>query len=426
MERWSDTCGQASSEYVLLVALVAAVLALAAGLTSGGVGGELLAGLQRGLCQVAGTACPREQPRAPDLAPCPLERTTRSESLDGAFDFVDLGRSGTLTTVRRSDGRVVVSLIDGSSLEGTVGLGLHVRLGGRRGAEARAGLGASVASGRSWTLPDAAAARDFVDRYGSKATIGGQAVDLVRSGCSILCDAIGWRPHRELPSPDEEYHAAGGLAELKVPLIVAEVDGSAAALIGARTARDGGSTWFVQIDAKLGAEVALGPDSLTASGERQAVVSYALDAAGRPAQLVVHTVDQGGASATLRGRRGDRSASGGGGGQLVTELDGTLDLHDAQNRAAADAFVSALRHPLATGTLRRAADALHERIASTGVVDRRAYAMTSSAFALGAKLALGEPVGADFERTTEGMRLLSAETRLPGLPFLPRDDCRVA
>jgi hypothetical protein len=32
----------------------------------------------------------------------------------------------------------------------------------------------------------------------------------------------------------------------------------------------------------------------------------------------------------------------------------------------------------------------------------------------------------DFEQTRKGMRLLSAETRLPGLPFLPRDDCRAA
>ncbi len=426
MGRWSDARGQATSEYVALVLLVAVVLALAAGLTSGGVGGQVLAGLQRGLCAVSGTACPRVEPPGPDLAPCPLERTTRRESLDGAVDFLDLGSSGTLTTVRGSDGRVTVSLIDASALRGEVGLGLHVSIGEREGDEVTATLGASFASGRSWTLPNAAAARAFVDRYGSKATIGGKAVDELRSGCSILCDAVGWRPHAELPPPDETYTAKGGLAELKVPLIVATAEASGGALVGARTRRDGSSTWFLQLDVSYGLRAVLGDDALTAGRQRQAVVSYSLDAQGRPSQLVIHAVTRMGGRVTLGGSRKGLSGKLGGGSQLVTELDGTLDLHEAQNRAAADAFVRALKDPLATGELERRAAALHERIASAGIVDRRTYAMASSSFALGGKVAVGAQLGADFERAQEGMRLLSAETRLPGLPFLPRDDCRTA
>jgi len=426
MGRWSDARGQATSEYVALVLLVAVVLALAAGLTSGGIGGQVLAGLQRGLCTVSGTACPRVEPPGPDLAPCPVERTTRRESLDGAVDFLDLGSSGTLTTVRGSDGRVTVSLVDGSAVRAEAGLGLHVSVGGRAGGEVTADLGASFASGRSWTLPSAAAARAFVDRYGSKATIGGKAVDELRSGCSILCDAVGWRPHAELPPPDETYTAQGGLADLKVPLIVATAEASGGALVGARTRRDGSSTWFLQLDVAYGLRAVLGDDALTAGRQRQAVVSYSLDAQGHPSQLVIHAVTRTGGRVTLAGSRGGLSGKLGGGGQLVTELDGTLDLHDAQNRAAADAFVKALKDPLATGELRRRAAALHERIADAGIVDRRTYAMTSSSFGLGAKLAVGAQLGADFERQQEGMRLVSAETRLPGLPFLPRDDCRTA
>lgn len=424
MERWRQTRGQATSEYVALVALVAVVLAAATGLTSGGVAGRLLAGLQAGLCRVAGAACEEPAPMHADLAPCPLERTTSRESLEGAFELADLGRSGTLTTVRTSDGRVTVSLLDGSSLSGQVGLGLHVSLGDRSGDEATAGLGASVVAGRSWTLPSSAAARAFVARYGSKATLAGQAVDLVRSGCSILCDAIGWRPHAELPPPDERYVAHGGLVELKVPLLIATLDGSAGALIGAQTRADGSGTWFLQVDARYGIEAADGPAALRAGREAQVVVSYAVDAAGHPSELVVHGVRRSGGGAELRGTRDRSSVAGGAGDQLVTELDGTLDLHDTRSRAVADAFVDALKRPWATGALQRRAAALHAQIARTGVVDRRTYALTSSAFALGGKFAVGERVGADFERTHEGMRLLSAETRLPGLPFLPRDDCR--
>jgi hypothetical protein len=422
MERWRAAPGQATSEYVALVALVAVVLALAAGLTSGGVGGQLLAGLQRGLCRVARTACPQAEPPRPDLAPCPLESTTSGESLDGALELVKLGRGGTLTAVRTSDGRVTVTLADATTLGGELGLGFRLSLGERHGEAASAGIGASIASGRSWTLPNAAAARAFVDRYGSKATIGGQAVDLVRSGCSILCDAVGWRPHAELPPPDEEYMSQGAAAKLEAPFGLVHASGGG--LLGTRLRRDGSSTWFLRLDAAAGAEVEGTPRTLSASAQRHAVVSYTLDRRGRPLELAVQSVARDAGGAGLRGARGGWSAGADAGAALLTERDATLDLHDPRNRAAAMAFVAALRHPLALGRLRRSAAAVRERIARTGVVDRRTYALASSAFELGAKLALGAQLGGAFRRSAEHMRLLSAETRLPGLPFLPRDDCR--
>ncbi len=421
MRRWSDPRGQATTEYMALVALVAVVLALAAGLTSGGVGGQVLAGLQRGVCAVSGAICPRPEPPGPDLAPCPVERTTRSESLDGAFDVVRLGKRGTLAAVRTSDGRVTITLADGAS--GGVGLMFGVELGGgERRIDATAEISARVESGRSWTLPSQAAADAFIGRYGAKATIGGQAVDLLRSGCSILCDAVGWRPHPKLPSPDEQYVGGGAVARLQASLRPATLKSSAGALLGARRRRDGGSTWFLQLDVDAALDVALGAARVRPNGQRQAVVSYTLDPHGRPVQLVVHTVGRGGARAALRATRD----GGDGGGQVVTELDATLDLRDARNAVAAQAFVAALRDPLATGRLLRAAAAVRERIAQTGAVDRRTYALTSSRVELGAEGGVGVQLGADFEHMHEGMRLLSAETRLPGLPFLPRDDCRAA
>jgi hypothetical protein len=428
MKGWSDARGQATSEYVALVALVAVALALAAGLTSGGVAGHVLAGLQRGLCRVAGTVCVRSQPPAADLAPCPLERTTRRESLDGAFAVVTLGDGGTLSAVRLSDGRVVLSMRDEKKAGVEVGVGLHVSIAGRRGSEATAGVSASIGSGRSWTLQSVDAARDFIARHGSQATVGGHAVDAARSACSILCDAIGWRPHAELPPADELYMSEGLAAALKVPLPpgLPTFRASGGALLGTRVGRDGSSTWFLQLDSAVGAEVVRGPGTATLGHERQAVVSYTLDAQKRPVELVIHTVVRNAARGALRGARRGTSAGAAAGGVLVTELDATLDLHDARNRAVAEAFVGAFRDPLAIGALAHRAVELRERVEQVGVVDRRTYALSSSALQLGAKVALGEEVGADFERAKEGMRLLSADTRLPGLPFLPRDDCRSA
>jgi hypothetical protein len=422
----SDARGQATSEYVALIALVGVMLALAAGLTSGGVAGHVLAGLQRGLCRIAGTTCPRSQPPDADLAPCPVERTTSTESLGGALALVKVGGSGMLTAVRGSDGRVTMTLADGTTAGGEVGLGFALGLGDRHGGVATAGVEASVTSGRSWTLPDAAAARAFAARYGSKETIGGKAVDLVRSGCSILCDAVGWHPHAELPPPDELYMSYGGAAKLAVPFGLVVPHGSVGGLIGARLRRDGSNTWFLQLDGSAGVDLQLEPDAVTLSRQQQTVISYTLDADHRPTQLVVHTVGRDDGRGMLRGARSRVTGSIGAGGARVIELDATLDLHDQENGAAAAALVAALRDPLAVGELRRSATALRERVARAGSIDRRIYALSSSAFELGAKLALGTELGGSFAHTHEGMRLLSADTRLPGLPFLPRDDCRPA
>jgi hypothetical protein len=126
----------------------------------------------------------------------------------------------------------------------------------------------------------------------------------------------------------------------------------------------------------------------------------------------------------LQAADGRASARVDGAAARVTELTGTLDLRDARNRAVAAAFRAALDDRLAAAQLQHRAAAIGQRLAHTGVIDRRTYVVTGSATALGGRLTLGGRIGAGFERTREGMRLLTAETRLPGLPFLPRDDCR--
>jgi hypothetical protein len=423
MRRFGDTRGQASSEYVALVALVAVVLALAAGLTSGGVGGQVLAGLQRGLCVVAGATCPRVEPSRPDLAPCPLERTTSAESLEGAIELVRLGRGGTLSAVRMSDGRVQVTLAEDTTLGGDIGLGFSLALGRRRDAQASAGIETRVVSGRSWTLPDAAAARAFVARYGAKATIGGKAVDLVRSGCSILCDAIGWRPHAALPPADAISFDRGFSGRLGASLGPAGLEASDARVLGAQLQRDGGSTWYLQLDPAAAATL-FSSARLGASAQRASVLSYTFDAKQRPVTLALATVVDEGASAAIAAAGGRLSGALGSGFGRVMELEATLDLRDAGNRRAALAFTAALRDLSDLVRLQRSAAAVGRRIDRAGVINRRTYAVSSSAFALGGALKLGGQLGGGFERTREGMRLLSAETRLPGLPFLPRDDCR--
>ena len=425
MRRRDDACGQATSEYVALVALVAVVLALAAGLVSGGVGGELLAGMRRALCQLSAGACARPAATADVLAPCPVERTTSGESLAGAFELVRLGGGATLSAARGSDGRVTVTLASTLDGGGEVALGARLALGGRgRDGSASARMVQEGVSSRSWTLPSAAAARGFVERYGSKATLVGKAVDVVRSGCSILCDALGWRPHAELPPPDERYLGGGAAATVAAALGPVAVDAANGSLLGVRLRRDGSSTWLMQLDAAAGAQLGLGAATAGAGSQRQWVAAYTFDRQRRPVALTLEKAARSEAVASVGGRRGLAAARLGAGDALVTETEATLDLADAPNRAAAAAFAAALREPAAVRRLRDSAAALGRRIAAAGVVDRRTYALSRADAELGVRVALGAQLGGALARTRERMRLLSAETRLPGLPFLPRDDCR--
>lgn len=426
MGRWREACGQATSEYVALVALVAVVLALAAGLTSGGIGGQLLAGVQRALCEVAGAACGPPPAAADELVPCPLERSVSSESLDGAFELVRLGGGSSLSAVRGSDGRVTVTLATATHGGGALGLGAAFGIGAHQGAELSAQALSAGVSSRSWTLPSVAAARAFVDRYGSKATLVGRAVDAVRSGCSILCDALGWHPHAELPPPDEVELRSGVAATLSASLGPAGAHMSNGSLIGARLRRDGGSTWFLQLDAAAGAELSLGGAALATGTRRESVAAFTLDAHDRLTQLAIDTLVGDHAGAAIGGGRGPATARLGATDGHVTELDATLDLRSARERVVAAGLATALRGSSGAAELQRRVRAVSALIDRYAVIDRRTYALSRSSFDLGAAVSLGTRIGGAFTRTREGMRLLGAETRLPGLPFLPRDDCRSA
>jgi hypothetical protein len=468
MERFRGIEGQASSEYVALIALVATALVLAAGLTSGGVGPRVLAGMQRALCAVAVRDCPRPTPVEADLPPCPLQRSSRIELLSGTLGVVKLGAGGTLSAVRTSDGRVAVTLADDTIAGGELGAGVRLRLGGDPlGGTARAGLVASWTAGRSWTLPDAAAAHAFVVRYGSKATVGGRVVDELRSRCSLLCDALGWRPHPQLPPPDATYEEGGTLATLSAQLgpggpALADGDASTTELLGRRIARDGTTTSYVRLadDARLG--LGYEPATLDLELGGTTVASYTVDPAGRPTTFVLHRTRAIGVGGALAARaagtppaapagappgaaarpslraaasegalpgaaaRPSLRAAASASVARVEETDTTLDLRDPANRAAARGALLALsgREPLRARLEHLAA--LAYRVDGHGEIDRRVYALDRSATGAGAIAALGLELGAGFDRTREGMRLLDAETRLPGLPFLPRDDCRRA
>jgi hypothetical protein len=424
MERYRGQRGQATSEYVALVALVAVALTVAAGLTSGGVGSQVLAGIQRGLCRVTVTTCPRPEPPQPDLAPCPLERGVQEEELGTTIAVMHLGTSGTLSAVRRSDGRVTVTLAHGNEVGGEAGVGARVRVGGTSlGLAATAEAGATWTSGRAWTFASEPQARSFIDRYGRKATIQGQLLDGVRSRCSVLCDAIGWRPHAELPEPDEIFAEAGPSAALVASFGARTrlgLDGDL--MLGRRVRRDGATTWYLKLDGSVAAKLDLQEGTLMARSGSQGVLAYELDARGRPRALRISLGGELRAEADVTWAGAVRAGLTRAHGARV-ELDATLDLRDPANRAAARATLDGLSDPrMLPGYLKTLAG----RLAHNGQIDRRVYVVDRASGGVGASLGLGAKLGGSLDHVTSSMRLVRAETRLPGLPFLPRDDCRAS
>lgn len=434
MGRLREERGQATHEYVALLAVVAIAITALAGLSASGVGASVLRGLQRGICAVTPGPCPRLIAVRDDLAPCQLRRDDRVERFGETIGIVELGTSQTLKAVRNSDGTVVVTLADGNDAGAVWKFGGGVETGGAAaGAKRRAGAGLVWGSGRSWTLPNEAAALDFLARYGDKATTKGRAVDQVRSICSLLCDAIGWRPHAELPPPDATYEEIGGAARFEQLLGGRQWSGQLKGLLGRKRERDGSSTTYVRLDAELLAQLALPLGAFEGRAGAEGVLSIERAPDGTPRTLGVGVAGSGAGRAAAKGRAGAGAGRGGSGGGeadvlrgALVELEATLDLSDAGNLALASAVVDGLADRHAWSDLPRRAAALGERFLSDGQIDLRAYRTSASARGLGAEIAAGVGLGAGWKQTTTGLELLAAWTRLPGLPFLARDDCRRA
>lgn len=420
-----DARGQAATEYVALVALVAVVLALAAGLTSGGIGGQVLAGLQRGLCRVAPVGCPKPERPQPDLAACQLERSVRREKVATTVVVVRLGTSGTLTVTRLSDGRATVTLAHGATAGAQVGLGTRLRIGGKGiGGELTATGGMEWTSGRLWRFPSEAAARRFVDTYGRKATIRGKLLDTVRSGCSLLCDVVGWRPHPELPEPDETFVESGSTADLTAAFGVGRGGASNVRVVGRRIARDGTRTWYMRGGTAVSGALKLPGAELLVGGEREMVIAFELDPRGRPRALRV--MKAGRVKGSASGKPQVASARAAATRELgaVGEVEATLDLREPAARQAAGRLLEALVDGVDLAAVARVARDVGDQIARNAQVDRRVYVSRGSTTGAGGGVALGLKLDGAVERSSNGMRLVLADTRLPGLPFLPRDDCR--
>jgi hypothetical protein len=408
--------GQATVEYLGLVALVAAVLAVGALLAAGG--GEAIAaavgrGVQRALCVVRGGEC--------DLDGRPCVVGSRRVEDDGSVDLVlvRLGSDEVVLREDRSDGTSAVTFArlrrGGLVLGG--GFGAHARLGRRRvrvGAQASATVLGLLGTATTWELPDRAAAARMLDRI-----VVDDAHDLARR----VLD--GGRPlGRDAPPPASHTSQGGASVTLALSGSPGALTLGAADLAGQTVGADGRRTYLVRRRNDLA--LALG-DVAQGAGGADELDTVTVDRAGRPLDLGILRGDELSGSVSLpavvQPAAGflDAPAS----GARRWEVEQHLDLTEPDNLAAAGAFLRQVKAPRPhLGRAVAVSAALRRALDERGVLDARTYALdeTSSGVDAGARVGVG-PVGAGYERRTRSARLVAAMQRGPGGLWRRRADC---
>jgi hypothetical protein len=400
--------GQATVEYVALAAIVALILVGAVAITPGGIGTHVAHAIRLGICRVAGTPCPPAPPDRADGPPCPVSRSTRSEDLGVKVVFVKLGQGFGLEQETYSDGHVVVRFADHQEAGLSGSLGPSFAWGDVK-AGVEGDLSVSFGSGRAWRFPDAAAARRFVARYGSLQTIGGRVVDDLKRDC-LLCRVVGWGPKRP-PPPTESYEELGSSLSAVAKLGVEgsnglgpELGGAVSAAVGLRHEPAGRRTVYFRLreSSALALFAALG---IATGTQASGTVGVTLDRRDRAVSM---RFDGAAVSAGRRGR--------------AYELETRVRTDSAAARGRVHAVLRALA-PAHVGDLPAAVVEAADWARDHASITRREFALTNDRRDVGAQVGLGIELGGRYGHGDRRLHLVDAQTRLPGLPFLPRADC---
>ena len=384
--------GQASLEYVGLVALVATALAVAAPAAGlAGVPGQVARVVRTGVCIVGGDVCRASDAAAAGLAPCTLSDRLRGGGLAVTVLSVRVGADHRFLVAQRSDGSVAVTQVAGSELGASGGLGIEA---GPLKAGLEADASVRVPVGIGWEFRDAATAGRFLAeaRQGFSPRARGWP-PAWRSGEAGLATS-GWAG-LGLQAKGEGGDALGGRA--------VGIEVAAGSAIGSRIGR-GSTTLYLRAQTQ-------GPRTTGA-------LAGLLDAGPAGPMIAEYTRDRGGPRElafrlTARGAREHQ----------VVETVARLDLRVPANRAVAERL---LRHrapwPPAVARDLRAAIAQAVR---TGTVERSVYAVQDGSRSLDLAARLGAEIGLEAGYVKVDRRLVEASAWTAGSPERAREDCLV-
>ncbi len=395
--------GQATLDYVALIAVMAVLLTSALAVASGGAPGivNAVAGqVRHALCVVSGGPCP-------DLSPRPCAVASRRDARHHAVSLVVVRVDHDRYVLREqmSDGTVRLTIARGGAL------GLEAGVGGRANVTVR---------GRTVGVTDEA-------RVGAQGVLASGRVFVARDEREAAAFMRAVRAGDDPPVAAREVFYEGGLRGLATigvgnAAAGASLRGLGGVLAGGRRDRRtgeltlsvnaGGSGWGA-VTVALGGPVA--------TGERGATLAVTLDRHGRATELSLAASGTLAAGAALPpglsrvfGGRGSAMSADGRGRRF--ELGARMDLRDPLVAAA----WRRVRDDPASGDAIRG---LGEVIRDRSQLDVRLYRTRSTTN--GASGGIGQIIqaGGEYEHTIEDSRLLSASSRPAGGLWVQRSDC---
>ena len=375
--------GHASVEYVAVIAVVAAALALAGGAVASGRDLPVTVAhtIERALCLVSGGDCLAGRPR-----PCVVATDERRRTATLSAFVVHLRDGRAVVRARRSDGTIAITELH------TNGALVRVDALGRIGAS----VGGHIAYGRTFVVADDAAARGLVARLERERPNAGGGV-----GGAARFVALG----RRAGGAAQELVEAGVDGDLRLPLgSFSGLGTEAIALVADHDANE----WTLRFrhTSEVAAALAGPLAKIVGHGGGEARIAWTFDEHRRPARLTVGltTTAHGDVHVgTLRATRGAR-----------LELEARLDLREA-GVAIGDLIAATRDGDASLAAARRIAEA----IASGARIDARAYATDRTTNRTGA----GKLLRREVETATESARLLDATGWEPGLGWQRRLDC---
>jgi hypothetical protein len=394
--------GQASVEWLAVVALVAVMLGLGAALAQAGyVGRRVTREMARAICLVGSGDCRRDQ------EPCVVGSQANRQGMTLHLLLFRMGEDKLGVIEERSDGTFAVTLEDGikGGLVGSDGLkaGFHVgKLGLSIGGEVTAALMARLGHGRTWIVGSRAEAQRILEEEGA-----GRPPDAT-SGSGTWDSSVDANATGELLGQTVEVARAGMAFDREAGWRVDR--------------RSGHRTAYVQAFSTGRATVNSSVLGLSGDGQETYAVEY--DERGRPVDLRVIAAGSFASSRDLPAvvqQVAGLLATDAGADERDYEVTGHLDLTDAGNLVAARGLLNAIADRHATAAPERT---LRRRIDEHGTVQARVLAThvdtTSMSFDV-----TGGPgsISAEAQIQERSQQLLAATSRGLDGQWITRTDC---
>jgi len=424
-----SSSGQATTEYIGLLALLVAVVAAALGVAVAGAPGvvnAVVGQVRHALCLVAGGECHPSEPRA-----CVMRSDGTTRGFTVAIVVVRLDHERSLLRERLSDGtqRLTVFRRAGAGFSVSTPTGAEIQLGGTRfavGGEAAVQLLAIGGRGRVWHAAAAEADRiaaalegDGEDPEPHEVYLEGGLSATAQLDAVLGLDGSGDGTGSETGG----RAAAPGSSEadgerVEVPFPEAGARQEAELVVGRREdRRTGERSFYLRLDERAQVVVEAGVAGLQGAGGAGGLAEVRVERDGRPRELVVS------GSLMARGEAAgpglDAVGLGAVRGSRRVEVTSRLDLRVPENARAFAAWRAA---PLDV----RTAETLARAVARAGRVELRAYATAGREDSSGVSARLGLEVGGEWREGEEHERLVGASDRPPGGLWEPRLDCAAA